>query len=426
MLKQRILYLCRKKGISRQKLTEGLITQTHFSNILAGRYALAGDLAEAMAKRLSTSPEYIMKAANWSDEDVNKVDELAQVAFSEILDESIISSLPVVANELSVEIAANIAAVCILTRNENIVKIEEIQTEYLDFYLSEFNDENIEAFHPSLQKMLYLYKSLVYSSEEKFQTALVYLDKLLEIVEYDSDAFIYTQFYRTVAFVSLEMFDIALETTDILLLRIRKENRLNHLARLHILRSAIFDKIQLEQQTMVELAKAEESMMYLSDPLFRGRILAAILHNRIVTATDLHYFDIAEQTIERTQEMLSLNGSISDEIIKQRISFYKASLLLEQENWEALTEVLDKLQSMPEVPNSSLIIHYCRGVMLYEQKHTQEAEAFLVLVEKEMTKNILAVKSIARVYIMLAEISESDRKYKQAAEYYKKAYEAMK
>jgi antitoxin component HigA of HigAB toxin-antitoxin module len=50
MLKERIQYLSKQKGLTRKELTEGLITQTHFANILAGRYTLAQDLAEAMAK----------------------------------------------------------------------------------------------------------------------------------------------------------------------------------------------------------------------------------------------------------------------------------------------------------------------------------------------------------------------------------------
>ena len=124
MIKQRILYLCRKKGISRQRLTEGLITQTHFSNILAGRYTLAKDLAEAMAKRLETTPDYILKAANWSDEIAGTIDGLAKIAFSETMDDSLIDTLPLRADELAVEIAANVAAVCLLRRTGHTSKIE--------------------------------------------------------------------------------------------------------------------------------------------------------------------------------------------------------------------------------------------------------------------------------------------------------------
>ncbi|WP_458463916.1 hypothetical protein [Paenibacillus sp.] len=68
MLKERIGLLSKRKQISRKDLVEGLVTQTNFANILADRYPLPEDLAEAIAGRLGVSPSYIVKAAAQDEE----------------------------------------------------------------------------------------------------------------------------------------------------------------------------------------------------------------------------------------------------------------------------------------------------------------------------------------------------------------------
>lgn len=55
MLKERIELLSKRKQISRKDLVEGLVTQAHFANILADRYPLPEDLAEAIAGRFGVS-----------------------------------------------------------------------------------------------------------------------------------------------------------------------------------------------------------------------------------------------------------------------------------------------------------------------------------------------------------------------------------
>lgn len=84
MLKERIDYLCKKKGISRKELVEGFVTTAHFANILAERYPLPEDLAGHLAQRLQVPPSYLVEAGN-TDQDTletaNRIfEELSQAA----------------------------------------------------------------------------------------------------------------------------------------------------------------------------------------------------------------------------------------------------------------------------------------------------------------------------------------------------------
>ena len=72
MLKERIEYLSKRKQISRKDLVEGLVTQAHFANILADRYPLPEDLAEAIASRLAAS--YLLHAADQSEETLERAE----------------------------------------------------------------------------------------------------------------------------------------------------------------------------------------------------------------------------------------------------------------------------------------------------------------------------------------------------------------
>lgn len=74
MLKERIELLSKRKQISRKDLVEGLVTQAHFANILADRYPLPEDLAEAIAGRLGVSPSYILKAAAQDEETLERAE----------------------------------------------------------------------------------------------------------------------------------------------------------------------------------------------------------------------------------------------------------------------------------------------------------------------------------------------------------------
>lgn len=78
MLKERIELLCKKKKISRKDLVEGLVTQAHFANILAGRYPLADDLSEHIAGRLGVPVTYLTAAATADEQALQRAEHIFQ------------------------------------------------------------------------------------------------------------------------------------------------------------------------------------------------------------------------------------------------------------------------------------------------------------------------------------------------------------
>lgn len=425
MLKERIQYLCSRRGISRKELTEGLITLTHFSNILAGRYSLASDLAQAMSKRLGVCPEYLLMAADCPDTIMKKNDEMTDIAISLTGTGAYLESLPIVANELSLELGANLCAACLSFQLGRLDRCRELHETYLDFYLDEFTDTKIEALSPPLKKMFYVYKSLLSRSHQKHDSTLFYLDKLLELVVDRNETWMAVQKFRIETLILLEGFDAVQELFEEVLLRIRKENLLHHLSNLYIMSSGFYDKVKMYQTAVVELAKAEENLIYLANDGTKGKIYSFILHNRILILTKLRQYAAARVSIEQFEDLLKADIQNRPGDIQAAAGCYLCAILLGEEDWEAFSELLNLLEQIVMRPDQRFLMNYFRGTLYFHNNNREEAEKSLLLALEYMKKNGAGSEWAGKIYAMLAALAEQEKRYKRAAEFYRNAYEIL-
>ncbi|MGY3833784.1 hypothetical protein ACWTCW_04835 [Listeria ivanovii subsp. ivanovii] len=95
MLKERINFLIQQKGMTRKTLVNGLVTLPHFSNILAGRYLLADDIAKQLGKRLGVTTDYILRTEDSSLEINNQADKFfRQVVLFQQMNDAYVASVP--------------------------------------------------------------------------------------------------------------------------------------------------------------------------------------------------------------------------------------------------------------------------------------------------------------------------------------------
>lgn len=129
-----------EKGKARKELVEGLVTTTHFANILAERYPLAEDLAEHLAQRLQVTPSYLVNAAN-SDKDTLETaerifEELSQ-SVSHITEERIYD-LPDRHDSLTIELTTALMKAVYYQQVNDAVSHEYLHQNYLNFYLEKY------------------------------------------------------------------------------------------------------------------------------------------------------------------------------------------------------------------------------------------------------------------------------------------------
>jgi tetratricopeptide (TPR) repeat protein len=426
MLKERIQYLCKQKGMTRKELTDGLITQTHFSNILSGRYSLAQDLAEAMAKRLSVQTEYLSKAGDCPDALMKQIDRMAETVLYRGGTEDDLNGLSLTANELPLELCANLCAACLSIQQNKVDFCKQLHETYLYFYLDEFTDARIEELQPSVKKMFYIYKMLLCYSHKKYDVMLLYLDKLLELVVTQTQMWIAVQKRRLEAFIMLNMYDVTQELFEEVILRIRKENCLHHLSGLHIMRCGFYNRIKMYETAVVELAKAEENLMYSAENGARAMNYSVILHNRILIMTKLKMYDIARATINQYRIYLNNDPQNSEETVEAHIGGYMCAVLRGEEDWDGLSDLLNRLGAFPLTEEQRFSVNYYSGVLHFRGSRFAEAEERLLPALEFMQNADADSHWIADICVMLAAIAEQGKRYKRGMELYKQAYEIVK
>ncbi|MCL1917003.1 MAG: helix-turn-helix domain-containing protein [Peptococcaceae bacterium] len=426
MIKERIQYLSKQKGLTRKELIDGLITQTHFANILAGRYTLAQDLAEAMAKRLSVTPDYLSKAGDCPDAIMKQIEHMAETVLFMSGTEASVHELPLKANELALELSANLCAACVSFQLNDTENCQKIHETYLNFYLEEFNDARIEELPAPVKIMFYIYKMIVSRSHKRYDLMLFYLDKLLELVVTQSEMWIAVQKSRLETFITMGMYDITQEVFEEVLLRVRKENRLHHLTSLHIMRCGLYHRIKMNETAVVELAKAEENLIYYADDENKSTHYSIILHNRILIVTRLKMYDIARTAIDQYKAFMERNPQTPKETVEAHIGGYMCAVLKGKEDWDSLGALLERLETLPLTEEQRSSVDYYAGVIHFQKGRFAKAEARLQPALEFIRRTDADSHWVADICVILAEIAEQGKRYKKGMELYKIAYEAVK
>lgn len=210
MLKERINFLIQQKGMTRKTLVNGLVTLPHFSNILAGRYLLADDIAKQLGKRLGVTTDYILRTEDSSLEINNQADKFfRQVVLFQQMNDAYVASVPEKNDALVIELSTALMKACYFQATNNRVSYQALHETYLNFYLENFDDSSILTLPLPLRKAFFYYKLQFYRSISKLEESVSYIERLLPMLEEDAEIWIAVKKIEMEVLVVLRLFDKA-------------------------------------------------------------------------------------------------------------------------------------------------------------------------------------------------------------------------
>ncbi|WP_238654364.1 helix-turn-helix domain-containing protein [Paenibacillus piscarius] len=183
MLKERIELLCKKKQISRKDLVEGLVTQAHFANILAGRYPLADDLAEHIAGRLGVPVSYLTAAATTDEQALKRAEHIFQTMSGGAVSESYVDALDDRDDALVVELTTALMKAVYYQQINDQTAYDYLHQSYLNHYLEKYGKPDEVGLPLPLKKALLLYKIQYFRSKSLYYNVLDDVNRLIALVE---------------------------------------------------------------------------------------------------------------------------------------------------------------------------------------------------------------------------------------------------
>ncbi|ETT67111.1 XRE family transcriptional regulator [Paenibacillus sp. FSL H8-0457] len=418
MLKERIDYLWKKKGISRKELVEGFVTTAHFANILAERYPLPEDLAGHLAQRLQVPPTYLLEAGN-TDQDTletaNRIfEELSQAA--SLLSEERIHDLPDRHDCLTVELTVALMKAIYYQQVNDAVSHDYLHQNYLNFYLEKYGrPDDAELPLPAKKAMLF-YKIQFYRSKNRYHEALSHANRLSEYVREGTDLWLTTQNFKMEASIFLKLYDQAKQVFDGTMRRVYEERLFHRLTDLYIAYSGYCYSMGLYQEALVTLSMAEANLVYAVN---QGNMLSTIMNNRIIMLTMQGEHEKAEEEIRRFAELLERESAEVREQFRPILLIYRCESAAAQKQWGLLTQYIQELKSLELTTDQEMSAFFYQCQLALAHGHHEEFMEYALkcLPYYESAQLTMRLESL---YEALAAVSEESRKYKESTVYYKK------
>lgn len=418
MLKARIDFLCKKKNITRKELVEGLVTQTHFANILADRYPLAADLAEHIASRLGVSSDYLLQASSQTSETLAKAEGifelLSQTASS--IDEQQVNDLPDRDDTLSVELTTALMKAVYYQQLNDAAAHDYLHRNYLNYYLDKYGrPDDIELPLP-LKKAMFYYKIQLFRSKHHYHEALHQAKKLAELLAPGSEPWLTAQNFMLEAFIYLKQHDQAKQTFEQMMKYVYEQRFFHRLSAMYLAYSGYQFTVGLVQEALLALSMAEAHLVYTSS---QGEMMTSIMNNRIVMLSRLGEYGKAFQEIDRFEELIQREPEEVRKKFRPLLDIYRCELALNQKHWVLLPQLIKQLESSAETTDQQMSLLFYQSQLSFAQGQlepsVEQALACLPYYESIQQTNRLET-----LYESLAVTSEDARKYKESAAYYKK------
>lgn len=416
MLKERVEFLCKKRNLSRKDLVEGLVTQAHFANILAGRYPLVDDLAVQIADRLGVAPSYLLNVSLADEETLEQAERIFERLLPESVTEADVDGLEDRHDALTVELTTSLMKAVFYQRINDQAAHEYLHSSYLNFYLEKYGRTD-EADAPlPLKKALLFYRIQYFRSKNQYGDALKDAIRLAELVEEGSEAWLTVQHIRMEAHVYLKQFEPAKQVFDLTMRHVYENRMFHRLSGSYVAYSGYCFSMGMIQEALLALSMAEASLVYLGN---QGDLMPAILHNRIVMLTLTGELAKAMEEINRFEELIVREPEDTQRQFRPVTRVYRCEAALVQENWSLLSQEIERLREshITEDQQMSLAYYDCRFALAVGDKEAFLRHAQACLPYYEATGQTLRLETL---YQALATVSEEQRKYKESSGYYRK------
>lgn len=431
MLKERIEFLCSKNKITRKRLVEGLVTGTHFANILADRYPLQGDLASAIAERLGVEASYITNTSKQDQEVIQEAENVFHQFSSELSrvvneeeehedrigeKESEISSYDDYHDALIIELTIALMKAVYYQQVGDQAAYQYIHDHYLNFYLNKYIYKNEIRLPLPLKKAVLFYKIYKHRAQNEYAELLRCANKLEPQLIAESDVWYTIRSLQLEGSVHTARHEQAFHIFEQLLQHNNNFYRVDRLSSLYIALSGNCFAIGKYEEALIALTKAES---HLNTANQVHEMQSIIFNNRIVMFTMLGQHNKAMAQIESYELWLTDQPICIQKSTQSTLLIYRGELAYIEKNWMELGGVLQRLdeetlnedQVMAKLfYNSQLAL--AQGDSESFLKYSLECLPYLEQSEQRLR--------LVQLYELLAIVSEENRKYKDAAIYYRK------
>ncbi len=418
MLKERIQYLCDKKQLSRKELTDGLVTQAHFSNILAGRYALPEDLAEAMAQRLGVDTDYIAQTDLTDTSTLQEAERIFDMlsAQASSIPEQQVNELLDRHPTLTVELTTALMKATYYQQLNDTDAYQYVHQSYLNFYLEHFGRPDQLQLPVPLLKALLFYKIQHFRSLGQYHDVLYQLELWLPLLDQGSETWLTAQQIRLEAYVHTRQFEQAKASFEKITTHIYEQRLFHRLSGLYVLYSGYCFSMEWTQEALTALAMAEAHLVHAQH---QSDTLSAIMNNRIIMLTRGGELEQAQQELDRFRQMIRMQPEETQQQWEPTLLVYHCEMALARKDWGALIPLLEKLRVC------TLAIDQQMALLFYESQLSLSSGQHDSFVEQALQclpyfEGIRQQDRLGVLYEGLATVAEEQRRYKDAALYYRK------
>jgi len=406
-MEKRIIYLRKKSGKSQSEIAKSIyLSNSHLSNIEAGRYELTTGVIQLLAKRFEVSTDYFKLTPNSPELAKN-----LEVTFSKILLDddrdislSLFENLPD-AISFEQELAWKILEVIFYYKQHEFEKAKAIKKNYLSVFLEEIEIEQLPRY---LQKYYTLYKFESHYKQSEFSKCYEFLEGLSKLLAHQNHQ-VKVTLMQTELFISLEQYGKAFVHigTAIDLLKDTEDYPL--LAKSLILKSVINLKLGLYDEVHLIIQELEAFITKHNLTEFRGFIFQ---HKGFVYEKS-HQFYEALSNYEQAYYL----AEKAELVIECLISIISCHIKLK--NLEKARHYLDATSTMTLSKTNEMILLSLESELFLYQEKIKEHRSSLKKVFKYF-KSIQVYEDLAYIYDYLANYYLEKKSYKNAAFYYHK------
>lgn len=416
MLKERIELLCKKKKISRKDLVEGLVTQAHFANILAGRYPLADDLSEHIAGRLGVPVTYLTAAATADEQALQRAEHIFQTISGPAVSDSYVDALDDRDDVLVVELTTALMKAVYYQQINDLTAYDYLHQSYLNHYLEKYGRPDEVDLPVPLKKALLLYKIQYFRSKSRYYDVLNDVNRLSGLVEPGTEVWLMAQNIRMEACILLKQFEQAKQVFEQTMRQVVDDRLFHRLSGLYVAYSGYCFAMGLVQEALHSLSMAEANLVYLQQP---GDVVTAIMNNRIVMLTMTGELDKALDEIARFEAMIANEPEETRKKLEPVTTIYRCEAAFAQKNWGLLLHGIERLRISRTNTDQEMALAFYESQLALSQGDMERFQNLALECLPYFESNQHEMR-LEQLYEALAVVCEEGRRYKESSMYYRK------
>lgn len=244
---------------------------------------------------------------------------------------------------------------------------------------------------------------------------LTHVTRLSSLTEPGSELWLSIQKVQMEAYIQTRQYEAAKSTFEQTMKHVYDQRLFHRLSGLYVAYSGYCFTMGLVQEALSALSMAEANLVYAGNP---GDLVTAIANNRIVMLTMSGELDQAQAEIERFENLLRAETEETQQAMKPLLWVYRCEVASARKSWGVLAQGVHQLLScaVTEDQRMNAVYYQSQLALAHGEQDVFLTHAQACLPYFESIQQSMRLESL---YEGLAVVSEDQRRYKEAAAYYR-------